>query len=86
MGVLFSCILKKNRLMFKDMRAIVLGVDPEMQAMNIKKQWTDIYYDVQFENVYRLLEWSSILEFAQNIEHYDNEEFQKFTEAIAKIK
>jgi len=37
MGVLFSCILKKNRLMFKDMRAIVLGVDPEMQAMNIKK-------------------------------------------------
>lgn len=46
MGVLFCCILKNNRLLFKDMRSIVLGVDPEIQAMNIKKYWTDIYYDV----------------------------------------
>jgi len=37
MGVLFSCILKFNRLNFSNMRAIVLGRDPEIQAMNIKK-------------------------------------------------
>lgn len=43
MGVLFSCILKFNRLNFSHMRAIVLGRDPEIQAMNIKKYWTDIY-------------------------------------------